>query len=195
MGVDSGGHVESRPLPADSRRRRPGFGSESRSPDRRPRRWQNHSRCRPRPARGADFHRRGGPTGPPPSGTHTFSPRSHPPHGDSSPFSRSLERTGGARVQAFCRVPLRLAEGDRHTEQSRAVSPGIDAVSPAAAGFGCLVQSRRTCGSGDCWPIRSIWVLSRKSVPMSWVGWWRTVRRRNGCSATLGKLQRGFCPQ
>ena len=48
---------------------------------------------------------------------------------------------------------------------------------------------------GDCWPIRSIWVLSRKSVPMSWVGWWRTVRRRNECSATLGKLQRGFCPQ
>ena len=125
-------------------RRRPGFGSESRGPDRRPRRWQDHSRCRPRPARGADFHRRGGPTGPRPSGTNTFSPRSHPPHGDSSPFSRSLERTGGARVQAFCRVPLRLAEGDRHTEQSRAVSPGTNAVCPAAAGFGCLVQSRRT---------------------------------------------------
>mgnify|MGYP001502311472 CR=1 FL=1 len=92
----------------------------------------------------------------------------------------------------------------------RYVSPkAIDTQnSPEPSALGSMLFPRLQPGSavscspvgprmrlGDCWPIRSIWVLSRKSVPMSRVGWWRTVRRWNECSATLGKLQRGFCPQ
>ena len=103
--------------------------------------------------------------------------------------------------QAFCRVPLRLAEGDRHTEQSRAVSPGIDAVSPAAAGFGCLVQSRRTCGCGSATAgqfvqsgcFRGKVCRCRGSGGGELCGGGMGVRRRSGsCSADSVLSSRGL---